>query len=182
MISQVSLAKVRPGRVRMTLPVKTQEKRLLALADSKHWPFRVLGIAPVPETPLYAKDWWLVPIAEDHSQIPARALERVRAIYEAGIRPKAFVIAHEAPKQIAPLREAPLISPVEYWTKRVGEQSVTVLKTIGTVVAVAAPIVLTVLGAGLLASLAIAGAVVTDPCLIAVTEDDVWIQVDYWMA
>lgn len=165
-----------------SVPVLAQEKQILTLGRMQHWDFRVLGVAPVPTTAIYHNDWWLVPLHEDTSVIPARALERVQALYAAGIRPKAFVIAHEAPKQIAPPRETLIVSPFAYWSKRVGEGIIQTAKVAGTVVSVVAPVVLAVLGAGLFASFALAGALVADPCLIAITDDDVWIQIDYWMA
>ncbi len=169
------------------LPVREQERSILAVGEAHQWGFRVLGVAPVPQTALYAHDWWLVPLHEDTSAIPARSLERVRAIYAAGIRPKAFLIAHEAPKQIAPPSETRIVSPAEYWTKRAGDGALTVLKAAGQVASMIVPVLVTVLGAGLMLSLTFVGAVaaaalVADPCLIAVTEDDVWIQLDYWMA
>lgn len=182
MNTQKSLARTRTTVARPAVPVLEQERRILALGEMRHWDFRVLGVAPVPQTATYIKDWWLVPLHEDTSSIPARALERVQALYEAGIRPKAFVIAHEAPKQIAPPKDTPIVSPFAYWSKRAAESTVTILKAAGTVIAVAAPILLTVLGTTLLMSVTVAGALVADPCLIAVTDDDVWIQIDYWMA
>lgn len=168
--------------LRHAMPVLEQERQIMALGEARRWDFRILGVAPVPHTAIYAKDCWLVPLQEDTSMIPAWALERVQALYEAGIRPKAFVIAHEAPKQIAPPKETPIVSPFQYWSKRAADSTVNVLKAAGTVVAVVAPILLAVLGTTLLLSVTVAGALVADPCLIAVTDDDVWIQIDYWMA
>lgn len=164
------------------MPLLTQEREIMTLGAAHNWDFRTLGVAPVPATSFYFKDWWIVPLAEDTSTIPARALERVRTLYEAGIRPKAFVIAHEAPRQIAPPAETRIISPLEYWGKRTAEGAGTILKGAVAVAAVVAPVLLAMLGASLLVSLTIAGALVADPCLIAVTDDDVWIQIDYWMA
>jgi hypothetical protein len=164
------------------MPVLEQERQIMAVGNSYHWDFRVLGVAPVPATAIHTKDWWLVPLHQDTSAIPARALERVRTLYEAGIRPKAFVIAHEAPKQIAPPKDTPIVSPFAYWTKRAADSTVTVLKGAGRVLAVVAPVLLAALGTGFLVGVSLAGALVADPCLIAVTDDDVWIQIDYWMA
>lgn len=179
---KMSLTHANARSIRRSMPVMEQEREILEVGKFNHWDFRVLGVAPVPATAIYAKEWWLVPLNEDTSTIPARALERVQALYEAGVHPKAFVIAHEAPKQIAPPQDTPIISPFHYWSKRAAETTVGVLKAAGTVVAVVAPILLTVLGTTLLVSVTLAGALVADPCLIAVTDDDVWIQIDYWMA
>ena len=182
MNAQKNLTAVQSQALRKAIPVREQEKQILALGQREHWDFRVLGVAPVPATAIRLKDWWLVPLHEDTSTIPAHALERVRTLYEAGIRPRTFVIAHEAPKQIAPPRETPIISPFAYWSKRIADGAVQSAKVAGQIAAVVAPVVLTILGAGLFASFAVAGALVADPCLIAVTDDEVWIQIDYWMA
>ena len=38
-----------------------------------------------------------LPAQLDSTHIPARALERVQAIYAVGLRPQGFVVVHEAP-------------------------------------------------------------------------------------
>lgn len=182
MNNRTALIEGNARHTRLTMPVLEQEREIMALGAANHWEFRVLGVAPVPPTAVYAKNWWLVPLHEDTSNIPARALERVKALYEAGIQPKAFVIAHEAPKQIAPPKGTPIVSPFQYWSKRAAESTISILQAAGTALASAVPILLTVLGTTLLASVSVAGALVADPCLIAVTDEDVWIQLDYWMA
>ena len=183
MFEQKGLARRTSRAARLSAPVMQQERELASLGANRNWPFRVLGIAPVPTTAVYHNNWWLVPVAEDHSQIPARALERVRAIYEAGIRPKAFVIVHEAPAQLPAPANLPKVSRLDVWSRQMTQHTITAIKVVGTVIAtVVVPLMLATLGAGLLLSLGLVGAVLTDPCLIVVTEDDVWIQIDYWMA
>ncbi len=182
MLQQKSLVKKTVPQSPRVMPVLEQERAVMAVAEARRWPFRVLGVAPVPEVPVFYNQWWLVPVTQDTSQIPARTLERVQAIFQAGIRPKAFVIAHEAPSQIAPPPDAPKVSPFEFWARQAAGRSLTVLKVMGTVVAVVAPILLMVLGVSALALLGLTSAILTDPCLIVVTEDNVWIQIDSWMA
>lgn len=182
MNSQTNLIRTPSPMVRRIVPVLAQERAIIALGNARQWDFRVLGVAPVPRTAVYIKEWWLVPLQEDTSAVPARALDRVRTLYDAGIRPKAFVIAHEAPKQITPPKEMPIVTPFAYWTKRAAESAIGVLKVTATVVAAVAPVLLTVVGTSLLVGVTVAGALVADPCLIAITDDDVWIQIDYWMA
>jgi hypothetical protein len=163
------------------LPVVSQEQALLRLARENQWPFRVVGVAPVPETPVFHNRWWLVPVSLETNPIPARALERVQAIYEAGIRPKAWVIAHEAPAQLPAPKNVPQMSSLDFWTKTMVQHSASVVKVAGTILVAVTPVLLSILGAGLLLSVGLLGALVTDPCLIAITEDDVWVQVDFWM-
>lgn len=180
MKKQMSLMMNEKKLIRMSVPVLAQEREIMALGKTNHWNFRVLGAAPVPDTAVYVNNWWLVPLAEDKSQIPARALERVRSLYAAGIRPKAFVIAHEAPKQIAPPPETPIVSPLAYWSQRAAHSSVAVLKGVGAVAAAVVPLMVKAVGLSLLAGLTL-GTLLADPCLIAVTDDDVWIEIDSWM-
>jgi hypothetical protein len=173
---QMNLAKLFARPVPVAVPKHRQERELMALAREHRWNFGVLGAAPIPIQPVFYKDWWIVPIVEDRSQIPARTLERVQTIYQAGIRPKAFVILHEAPKQLLPPKDAPRISPIEFWAKEAARHSLTVLKVTGTVLTrVVLPVFVTVLGG-------LSSAILTDPVLIAVTEDNVWIAIDAWMA
>lgn len=180
MVTQKSIVRAKSNRTAVTMPVSEQEREIMAVGQSRHWDFRVLGIAPVPEQPIYFNNWWLVPASQDTSVVPARALERIRGIYEAGIHPKAVVIAHEAPREIAAPKGTPTISPFQFWTRKVGEHSLTGLKVLGAVAAVVIPVAATVLGASLLITFGLLAAMV-DPCLIVVTEDDVWVQIDYWM-
>jgi hypothetical protein len=169
-------------RQNRSMPVVSQERDLLAVAKRHNWQFRVMGTAPAPTKPVFYKDWWLIPVTDDNSHIPARALERVQAIYEAGIRPKAFVIAHEArPLLVAPAG-APQMSRLEFWSKQMVDHSAAAAKVAGQVLVVVTPVLLAILGIGFMAALGLAAAILTDPCLIAVTDNDVWIQVDAWMA
>jgi hypothetical protein len=183
MVPQKSLVKESARRMRVAMPVLEQEHKLMQVAAAHQWPFRVLGVAPVPAEPLFYNNWWFLPAAADHSEIPARPLERVQAIYEAGIRPKAWVILHEARPQLPPPADAPKVSPLEFWAHRMAGHSLTVIKFTGTVLAtVVVPLAVTVLGVSMMAALGLASVLLADPCLIAVTDDDVWVMVDSWMA
>jgi hypothetical protein len=165
------------------MPVLQQEREILAIGEEHGWPFQALGIAPVPEKPVYHNNWWLVPVAEDHSQIPARALNRVQAIYAAGIRPKAFVIAHEALPQLMPPPDAPRVSRLEAWASRLSRNSTTILNITGKIaVAMIVPLAVAAVAATALAFVGLGYAIIADPCLIAITDENVWIQIDYWMA
>lgn len=177
-----SLVKNSATLARRPVPVLEEERRLMGVAEENRWPFRVLGIAPVPTEPIFANDWWLVPATQDKSAIPAHALERIHAIYIAGIRPKAFVIAHEAPKQLAAPAGAPQVSRFEFYAGQLAEHSATVARAAGRVLVTVAPIILAGVGMTLMAMVGLAGAVLTDPCLIAIMEDDVWVEIDSWMS
>ncbi len=181
MSNEITLVKRTEHRPKTLMPVQEREREIMAVGAAHNWPFRVLGVAPVPSAPVFHKNWWLVPIAQDHSQIPARTLERVQALYEAGIRPKAFLILHEAPPLLAAPDGAPEFSRAQYWARQAAKYSVTALGVTAKILLVAVPLALAVVGVGALATIGLASAVLVDPCLIAVTDNDVWVQIDYWM-
>ena len=165
------------------MPVLEQERTIMDVGKTHHWPFRVLGVAPVPGKPVYYKQWLLVPIAQDQSVIPARSLERVKAIYEGGGRPKTFVLMHEAPAQLPAPKDAPKLSQLEYRTRQLAEHSETIGQVAGVLVAVAVPVLAVVFGTGLLLTLGLLGGLMAvDPILIAITDVDVWIEIDRWNA
>jgi len=151
----------------------------MTLGRERGWNTSIVGKAPMPEASLRVGEWLIVPVQEDSSRIPARALRRVQAIYEAGIKPRGFVIVHEAPMRLAPpdadvRREAPplTISPsLLEGVKVVG-------RVLGTIVGgVAVASIAAVFG---LPIVLLMGVALLDPILIAVTEDGYWIEIDRW--
>ena len=144
----------------------------------------------MPENPVRLGDWLLVPAQSDSTAIPVRSLARVHAIFLAGIRPQGFVLVHEAPK----LLKAPQGTgsrgqgpTVETW---LGRSTIKWISAVGgaLVLAVAAVAGLVMVAAALiaLASVLIVPAVLmavalgVDPILVAVTDDDHWIEIDRW--
>lgn len=178
-----NLTRISPQTSASRVPIRNTEREMMDLAYEHKWQFPILGVAPIPKTAILFNRWWLVPLAEDHSQIPARSVARVRAIYEAGIRPKAFVIAHEVPLQLRAPANVPKISPLEFWAQRLAAHSISALKIVGHVLTkFVLPATAAVLGMTLSAMVGLANVALADPCLIAVTDDNIWIQIDYWMA
>ena len=172
-----------------------QVREMVAVGRENHWRFRPMGRAAVPTAPVHLGDCMLVPVEQDSSRIPARALERVQALYEAGVRPKAYILAHETPRTLAastaveagPVKESfdwnkirqeaagragQLAEHLPDW-EVVGAVAVKVLTVLG--VAAGALAVIPVLLVGV-----VAAAVLVDPILIAVTEDDYWVEIDRW--
>ena len=166
-----------------------EAQQMLTLGHQRGWDFAVLGQAPMPQEAVRLGEWLVVPAQEDTSPVPTRALERVQAIFAAGLRPKGFVVVHEAPMllpapaqtetETPPSISVPELSPA---LKVAGN----VLGTVGKAAAIATGLaVLATATVALGAVLAIpaalaAGALALDPLLIAVTEDDVWIEIDRW--
>ncbi len=175
------LVKSAPARSR-AMPVLEQERRILEVGEANGWPFQVRGVAPPPLRPMYFRNWYLVPIEQDDSVVPARALVRMAAIYEAGVTPKALIIAHELPPLLPAPPEPPRVVRSEVPTKQLSESSRAGIKG-----AVAPANGLLSIGAAMARAMAFlpllalpALAALVDPCLFVVTEDDVWIQIDFW--
>ena len=150
-------------------------RELFALAENEVWPFSVLGQAPMPTQPVRLQDWLIIPAEQDTSQIPDRAMERVQAIFEAGIRPKGFVVVHEAPMLLPapPQEKRKPFEDVDWDQVRVstGKGLLAATQIAGTIAVGLVGAVFTTLFLGLAA---------LDPILIAVTEDDYWIEIDRW--
>src|SRR3989304_7399310 len=79
------------------VPTHPETAKLVHYGLSHGWGLAILGQAPMLEEPVRLKEWLLVPAHEDIGQIPTRALNRVQALFAAGVRPQGFVIVHEAP-------------------------------------------------------------------------------------
>lgn len=161
--------------------------RFLSVGDEYGWAPAVLGRAPLPAAPVRLKDWLLVPVEQDTSPIPTRALKRVQTLYEAGLRPKGFVMVHEAPALLAaPART--LEQSTRHFDVTDSERKSALLAAGGgaaAAVATAGALALVVasvvaVAAFALPLFAVAGAVAVDPILVAVTDDDYWIEIDRW--
>lgn len=157
----------------------SQTQQVLAVGEDYGWPFVVLGQAPLPTAPVRLGEWLIVPAEMDSSPIPERALKRVQAIHAAGLRPKGFVLVHEAPLQLAALKPKPF--NVAEFVERVSPK---VLEVLGK--AVGATAVVALYGALAAAFIVcpwpflLIGMVMVDPILIAVTEDGDWVEIDRW--
>jgi len=174
-----------------------EARTMVVVGRSNHWHFQAMGKAEIPTRPLFLRNWVLVPIDQDSSLIPASALQRVQAIYSAGLRPKGFVLAHEAPRELKapPGSDTPKSGPRVDWRK-LREESTEKLKRAADHLpdmSVVGPVLiqgLKVLGiamAGLAAvpillAGAVGAAVLVDPVLFAVTSDGYWVEIDRWYA
>lgn len=155
---------------------------LLRLGDAQRWGTLVLGRAPIPDRPVRVRDWLIAPVEQDSSVIPPRTLERVQAIYAAGLRPQGFVLVHEAPPLLsAPTTARPeaasigsLISQLRATVTLTEETRDTLVVGLKRFAQVVATIVLAS------ASLLAMSAVTLDPILVAVTEDEYWVEIDRW--
>jgi len=145
---------------------RSQAQEFLALGNFMGWPMRIIGQAPMLEEPVRLKNWLLVPAQQDSTRVPRRTLRRIQLLFAQGLRPQGFVVVHEAPMQLAaPAPVLPERKPLEW--QQVGNMTTTIAKGLG----------LLMLGSLLLP---LGLLVVLDPILIAVTQDNDWIEIDRW--
>ena len=164
-----------------------EARQLLDHGNQRGWEVAVLGQAPMPREHIHLGDWLIVPAEQDSSEIPARTMERIQSIFEAGIRPKGFVMVHEAPKMLAAPQDGTSTSqPISFALPDMTPALKAVGGVLGTLAVVTLGIgglaVAIVAGAALaIPAVLLAGAVAIDPILIVVTGDDIWIEIDRWM-
>ena len=82
--------------------VSPHVQEVMDIGHENFWQFAILGYAPMPKEHIRLGDWLVVPAEQDNSEIPDRAMERVQTLFNSGIRPKGFVVVHEAPMLLAP--------------------------------------------------------------------------------
>ena len=163
--------------------VSSETRELVALGHTHQWNVVVLGQAPLPSAPLRLGDWLVVPASQDSSHIPTRALERVQAIYGAGLRPRGFVLVHEAPALLAaPAHERTQKPPLKMPT--VPPELTAFLPVAARALGIAVLSLAAISAAAVMAVAAalVVGVAMVDPILIAVTEDGYWIEIDRWTA
>ena len=133
--------------------VSPQVQQVVTLGRQQGWNCAVLGQAPFPNEPVRLGDWLIVPAHQDSSLVPARALERVQAIFSAGLRPKGFVVVHEAPKLLsAPVQD----QPSRLQMSALPDQLRSALKVVGLALGALAALLVIISGLAILAVAAIA--------------------------
>jgi hypothetical protein len=163
MISNNRLISVSNTKI-INAPVSLQTKQILNLGQRNGWGFTVLGKADLPDRPIHLEKWLIIPAHEDHSSVPKRTLERIQAIYTAGLQPKGFVIVHEAPRYLP--------GKTEKKTDPSGSSTFSSLVAgVGTVLSAMAMMIFPVMLLGL---------AVLDPIVIAVMDDGNWVEIDRW--
>lgn len=152
--------------------VSEDTRQLVSLGRGHQWPFRALGKAPLLEEPVRFGDWLLIPGQSDTTPIPERTMTRIQAIFAAGIQPKGFVVVHEAPRLLKAPVETREQRPALAEAAFLPQSSSDALAAFGTVMSAVASMILPMF-------LFMAAAMV-DPILVAVTDDDTWIEIDRW--
>ena len=173
-----------------------ETRRLMTVGRQHGWDVRVLGQAPMPTQPIWLPEHVIVPAHQDTSDIPDHAMEKLNIIFAEGLRPKGFVVVHETPK-LLPAPEQPgqeeaeepdpaqlpsfPLEGVKTGLKvvAVGLVAVALLATVVVAVALVVAAVIAIAAALVIPAAAVT-AIAVDPILIAITEDDYWIEVDRW--
>lgn len=170
------------------IKIGNKAQDLVAFGRSQGWDVPVLGHAPLPSTHVLINGWMIVPAHLDNTLLPTRAQNRMDAIFAAGIRPKGWLVVHEAPKQLpAHIEERNVPTPNTRLSPKTWQQARLALKTVGAVLgglAVATGTIALAVAAmvAFLPVVLIAGAILIDPILVAVTEDGYWVEIDRWDA
>lgn len=153
---------------------------------------RVVAHSHAPVVPQRVGNWWLEPLRSD-MPLPSRARTRLEALMAAGVKPKAIVVFHEIPPtttsqshtgrltaqfQRFANQELPVVvDRVTAAAKRHGPTVGRFALGVGAVTVAGAALA----GASaLLLAGSVAAAAIADPCLVVVTEDGDWIEVDRW--
>jgi len=149
-------------------------------------------------------------LVTSQTKLPARSRIRLETVIASGVNPKAVVLFHEIPTQSTSQASGQFVKAVRsrvssgvIWTQqecpvlleRATQTLVTGLEktevssrkyvpVVGNFLvksaAVAVPVLATVAVGLLFAAASIATALLHDPCLVVVTQDGFWIEVDRW--
>jgi len=169
--------------------VSADTRRVLILGRNNGWRFHLLGLAEMPEEMVRIGDWMIVPAIEDSSPILRRTYERIQAIYADGVRPKGFVVVHEAPKLLATPQGAKLKPNRggELWEKirsnltpAKAAMGIAAVGTAAVAGAAAMAVILAAMAAAVTLPVLFLGALAIDPIVVAVMEDGSWIEIDRW--
>ena len=165
----ISKSTLAPRDTRPPAP-SPEAAELLAVGRRHLWSFQVLGQAPMLQESVRLGDWLLVPAQRDSTPLPPRAVARIAAIFASGARPQGFVLVHESPMLLKAPREAPQQPKVA--AVPAGSTGGDVLSALGSA--------LTAIVTTILPMFFLAAAAIVDPILVAVTEDNYWIEIDRW--
>lgn len=174
--------------------------------DLVGFPLRVVGRSMAPVVPQRVGDWWLEPVNID-AKLPLRARTRLDALLALDLVPKAIVLFHEIPTDWAPASpptaaSSPVTATRQHGTRlsRWAQQSLPVLvdraseatrrhgpplaRTLAHLTVRALGLAALGLGAATIVALGATataiGAALSDPCLVIVTADGYWIEIDRW--
>lgn len=161
------------------------------------FPIRILGQSDARIVPQRVGNWWLEPVQEG-TPLPPRAKQRLAEFLATGVVPRAIVVFHEIPDTPAPLSTpARLAVRAQHWAQQelpvlvdgaktqqyapvLGSWALRAARRAAPIVGIAALTGVAIVGHLAMASTAVVAAAVVDPCLVVVTEDGTWVELDRW--
>ena len=136
---------------------------LSALFESRGWEMRIVRFGKMITEPKYDGDYYYLPMSMDKSIIPQEGLQRLKAVEEMGIEIQGIVIGHEVKK--SEKKQVIDIDWLELGTRMKNSAS-TIAKGVGSVLTFA---------------VAIPAALLADPMLIIVLNDEAQTNVEiFW--
>jgi len=172
----LSVSKYETPSRQLNPEISREAMQTLALGETRGWNFHLLGVAQLPLNPVHLEKWLIIPADQDHSVIPPQTFRKIQTLYVEGIKPKGFVVVHEAPRYLP--------SPKHQTTSK--SETTSVPSSLGTGVSQSSGVnILSGLGTILIPIAMILGAIMfglatIDPILIVVTEAGEWIEIDRW--
>lgn len=145
----------------MNTIISPEVKRAIDLAYKEHWRFRVVGHGELPKEPSYKNQWWFIP-----TTTPEKGKDRLDTLRRAGVRFKGIVVAHEAPRM--------LVAPKETDFKVNPSPSIPATNISASDLASGLA-----MGLSILISV-VFQAILLDPALIVILEDNTWLEVMTW--
>ena len=168
---------VRSRPTQLLTQVGPETRQILDLAEQKGWDFNLLGQAQLPKEVIQLDKWLIAPACQDSSEIPARTYKRIQTLFANGIRPKGFVVVHEAPRllnapKVVPQHATPEVFPPEIEKPKTGTNPTDAIASILSSALLGT--ILTAVGTLFL------GIALIDPIVVAVMEDGCWVEIDRW--
>lgn len=124
----------------------------------------IIGSGPMIEGPIEVGDWYCVPMEQYKSTMPPEANQAIARFVKSGVVIKGYIVAEDIREYQAKQKAKPSPPKVE---------SDQVAAVLGVVFAI-----MGVIGLAMLQF--VLALVAVDPILIAVTEDDQWLELHSW--
>jgi hypothetical protein len=136
---------------------------------------RLIGQSDAPVFPRRVGNWWLEPVTPT-TVLPARAEARLARVVTCGVKVRAAVLFHEIPQDQASGPKSQFARSLDTISRRVQREAPVIGGMLGRVAITAA----TSLAKGAVHARDLIASLHLDPCLVVVTEDGQWVEIDRW--
>lgn len=163
------------------------------------FPVRVLGRSDAPVLPQRVGNWWLEPLNRN-TELPPRAKQRLQTLLASGIVPRAVVVFHEIPgsndhpswrdkaasrihqyvHQDLPVLADRFGDRVQRNSPRIARGALGLGLKVLPIAGVAMIGLIALLGHLATTTVAVVATAAIDPCLVVVTQDGYWVEIDRW--